>query len=440
MTLTQESQKSPIIYRGPGEIHQTPGASLAFTLYSTGTQRFPGISETLPNAPGQLVGPEYYYTLRGTDLQGNVWLASRVIPDISCAAETHGEIVSGNLWQITSDQRSDFPFGRPRLRAIYVRHPDVPFNRSTRRNIQWAGQTVGKSLSLDYVRLQRLNCIFRVATDFDGKALVASVEALKGPLPTQLVHRITDGLRFTTSSLFRERIVVIQDRGDKRIQITSDAEQKLEPKLCPPLDPVHARVASTDFWTMFSAYMGFYHKCAARNVLSPALEMHGILQGSCGSVETHALTLAVGVEALVAQLHPKLGSPNKQEEREMMELTTYLQEWDGDEGLKERMLGSLQRFRSPSTNVRLRGLLRKGVIEKVHYDAWQSLRHPAAHGVRKRQEPSQETLNLIQTVTTLLYRLIFHTIKYRGTFTDRSTAGWQTATYGDSEKKKEQST
>lgn len=432
MSLTQDTEHNPSVFRGPGQIVQRENGSLAFTLYSTDTENYrPFGSEPSPS-PGRLIDKAHYFTLWARDSSGDKWTGTHILPEPTFTVGASEIVVKGSLWRIVSNQESGLAAPQPTLRAVFVGGHHLPFNRSTRRTLKWAGRTRSHKCSLDHARFRRLNCKFTLARDFDDAALVVAVESNRDDLPSSLSDRIVDALEYMTAQFVRHRVLVTCEEQQRKVEFTSVIAPPVRPISLPPLDRMHSRGSSKEFWSIFANYLHFCHKCVETKRSSPAQEIRGILQGSCGSIETHALTLAVGVEALVSQLYPDAGKPDPATLEALTMLRSYLKKWTGNSQVKNRAIGSISQLSSVRAGDRFLNLVGNGVISQKQYAAWKSLRPAFAHGDRQREEPSQQTIDLIHTVTTMLHRLILHRIKYKGTYTDYSAEGWPLAKLGES--------
>jgi hypothetical protein len=77
----------------------------------------------------------------------------------------------------------------------------------------------------------------------------------------------------------------------------------------------------------------------------------------------------------------------------------------------------------------LRNLVRKTVITKQQYEAWQKLRNRSTHEYQLLRGNPNLLRELLPIVQVLFYRMVFHAIGYRGPYTDYSSPDWPIRQY-----------
>jgi len=91
LTLTQEAQPSPIVYRGGGHVqHGGDGRFVVKLLDAQARMRLES-----PSALGQLLADDAYFTLDGIDLWNRRWTANRIRIEESWSVTTVGAEIVG---------------------------------------------------------------------------------------------------------------------------------------------------------------------------------------------------------------------------------------------------------------------------------------------------------------------------------------------------------
>ena len=103
--------------------------------------------------------------------------------------------------------------------------------------------------------------------------------------------------------------------------------------------------------------------------------------------------------------------------------------WDGNDSMKNRVLGMIGSFRIPSATDKMRVLVDKGVITDDQYSDWKKLRNPIAHSYLSTGIPTPDMIQLLQSCEVLFYHLVFRVIGYEGPYVEYSTLGWPLKEY-----------
>ena len=68
-----------------------------------------------------------------------------------------------------------------------------------------------------------------------------------------------------------------------------------------------------------------------------------------------------------------------------------------------------------------------GAITGEEIQSWKKLRHPSAHGgLDIQNQQMQELVDHMHHVTTMIYKIVFLSIGYRGYYSNVAIRGWST--------------
>lgn len=111
-----------------------------------------------------------------------------------------------------------------------------------------------------------------------------------------------------------------------------------------------------------------------------------IAQASLGSNWVVCMTLASVIEGVTRLMHeddePESASEDKLDDWELSirNLEAYIEAWQGEEKLRERLMNSLRLAREKGVIQMLKAQRDAGVINKDHLDVWLSVRNSVMHG------------------------------------------------------------
>jgi len=156
------------------------------------------------------------------------------------------------------------------------------------------------------------------------------------------------------------------------------------------------------------------------------------LRAEAGTVEELALARSVAIEGIVNLAFSNLGKPKTGVIAAASALEGLLEEPLESAVIcviKDRVQGFFAALRRPSSRMALRSLAESGVITEQQLEAWEKLRHVAAHG-QEYQLPFREVFELSEHLRVLMARLVFELIGYKGAYTDYGTPAWPTRRHG----------
>jgi hypothetical protein len=110
------------------------------------------------------------------------------------------------------------------------------------------------------------------------------------------------------------------------------------------------------------------------------------------------------------------------DKEESKALKTYLEQWQGDEDIKNRAIGLLSMLGTRSTSQVLKALKEENVIGNEHIKTWNKIRNSLAHGGIIEFPVDEDFWQKRNLLISMVYRLILRKIGYRGLITDHASS------------------
>jgi hypothetical protein len=177
----------------------------------------------------------------------------------------------------------------------------------------------------------------------------------------------------------------------------------------------------SELWNIFKTYLEECVKCNEFEQLVTTKIFSEVIIASTGTLQAFVLSLAVCVENLAGQLANEFNIRTVDKEA-FKELRNYLEQWQGDEDVKNRAIGLLSMLRAASTTQVLQALKEENVVQDKHIKAWKDIRNSLAHG-GIIEFPIEENFWLKRNLLiSMVYRLVLRKIGYKGMMTDHASS------------------
>lgn len=157
------------------------------------------------------------------------------------------------------------------------------------------------------------------------------------------------------------------------------------------------------------------------------------LRSRDGTIEEAALALSVAIEGVLHHGFEHMGRAKAGVVDAVRKLEALLEDHLKSSVLKDRVEGFLRAVTRPNPRTALQTLATGGVVTEEQVNAWERLRHAAAHG-KEYDISFRELYQLSQHLRVLLNVLVFELIRYAGPYTDYGTVGWPTRRGSDGER------
>lgn len=144
--------------------------------------------------------------------------------------------------------------------------------------------------------------------------------------------------------------------------------------------------ASAEFWELYASLLTLISE-ARDDKGHPNFQSHRItrfyeeiIQATQGSRWVLCLTLASAGEGLAKMLMSPAEQRSDFTEKDIESLKTAVAGWEGDGGLRDRILAEIARADERTISRYLRDLVQRGTLKKDNERAWSSVRHAVMHG------------------------------------------------------------
>ncbi|HEV7225103.1 MAG TPA: hypothetical protein VGN42_20525, partial [Pirellulales bacterium] len=242
--------------------------------------------------------------------------------------------------------------------------------------------------------------------------------------------RIIEALQFLLAERFQWGVIYSVRNGTEEVRLRSQSKQSGRPRLREPIQFFGGHDLTGCMWLLFSKYLE-YVLSENTNAWHPiSSHVYRACEASCLSLDLQRLGLSVAVEGILASCFKGAAVRDDRDNAAIQELQSHLAPWTGMDGwvgndrLKERMSGLLGMLGGVSAKERLNALGASGEIEPSEIKAWSKLRNASVHPEQHDPSATQEVLNLIGSVTTLMNKLVFKAIGYNGKYNDYGVPGW----------------
>ena len=139
-----------------------------------------------------------------------------------------------------------------------------------------------------------------------------------------------------------------------------------------------------------------------------------IIQATQGSRWVLCMTLASVGEGLAKMLMRPGERRSDFREKDIESLKTTVAGWEGDKGLRGRILADIARASERSVGRFLRDLVQRGVLAKNSESAWSSVRHAVMHGNLVSPWSTEEEDKRLLDLADLVHRLTRELIREVG--------------------------
>jgi hypothetical protein len=427
MELVQNDAADPITYVGRGYIYQDSEGILSFKLYTHEVRNAPGIFHELTQligTPGTLYKEDRYYSLSCLSYQGDNWRTPRLL--ISITRLNDDVLVSGRLFAISCTRTVQHSTEKQYYHRLHVFDDiDLPFMEFI--------ETVTATERIHSRHRARLSSNRKEFDIRKGDGEIIVEVASQSPFPSNFFMRIIEAMTFVSARQAIFRVLVLGDDKAEEFRLTAPRMQSSTTKMRKPIDTVQLAEPNM-FWRLFSTFLEYaINNAPERGWNRCAVHIQNAIDASAKSLDAWAVGLCVAVDGLSQMVAVQEDAGENTKRCKLIEhVKTFLKERGWNEStIGNRALGLLSQLHQLRVKDRLEPLVASGVIDKEFVQAWSRLRHPSAHGTVFDIEaaPKEEVEKLwheIDTVTTLLYLIVYHLIGYRGFYTDYSKMGWET--------------
>jgi hypothetical protein len=420
------------IYEGGGYIRRASNGNLYFKLYSSqeiGATAAKDFFSSSGRTPGKLISNDEYYDLTATDTRGRKWQSKYMLPDTSNCFGEKGVVVSGKLHELTHVSDKNFPGTRTSsyLDVKFFQNFKIPFNSGIQTVTHFAGQPRMQSASRNLAKFKSCDCEFEMWADSGVINLRASSNSDK--LLACLEIRAIEALQFVLAFPVEWALLQKCEGNVETIIIKATDVAQPQTKLQPPIG--FTDLCNADcVWKLYDKYLSYIMANTDATKFHPvSVFAREIMSASEGSLEARALTLGIAIEGILRVEFSNFLKLASDEIEKLNNSLKVIDECTLDNEFKKRIKGAMASWDLRSATDVLFLLVRKGVVEEYEFNAWKKLRHPFAHGSVPNFRDLQVFIDLVDRAQVLFYKLVFHTIRYEGKYTDYGAVGWPSKVY-----------
>ncbi len=423
VTVKSRSPQNPCTFDGSGFVKQVTGHQLTFKFYASAqSQNYININLQL----GETIPDEAYYDLAAMDYKGRLWRCERILIDIKKSAS--GEfIIQGSIPRIICEgeiqQYVECKGSRLEIRVFD--DINIPCNERTLTEKSIArGMQSSKSMSLNIWKFECCKLDFLLVKE-DKKLLIINAISSEEKISEHLKERILEALQFILGHPINCAVSYKRIGHKTEVTLCSPKQRSVSSRFQPPfiLGGYFINEAQV-FRRLFSKYL--QHIINYDQPLHPLwAQLNSIYEASSGMfIDAHALTLTVAIESIVSGEFSHLGQLTKEEKEGVQKALEYIDDWDDNTGIKNRIEGSINAMRQSRVGDKMKALEKASAITKTQAKAWQKLRNKSAHSYQTHNSKNSEFVELIFQMNVLFYHLVFYAIGYEGPYMDVSELGF----------------
>lgn len=417
----------PLRYSGMGFVRQDRDRKLEFRLFCNKSEGEPNTpSPFFPEGefcPGELLGHHHYYRLSATDQHGREWKSERFQIDRLSAV---GPVISGTLFEMICLSAGELGiFFHLSIRSEI----EIPAGHYTVTKTFVGEDPIDTRMSLNIAQCKFGSTSLRISSE-KGWLQVRADEQVD--LARDFETRLIEAMQFILGQRIWWTVMVKGDLGKGLLCLRSELDGA-DPKMHPPINLSSEHRFTSASWCLAAKYFEYISATHAGERLHPiSAWLRMVRESHSGSVFASGLAIGIAVEGILKSQFASHHTNSPEDDANMTDAMAWAFEWMsvwcGDARVKDRIckfIHSMNRDKSRAKD-KLHALRESGVLQQSDIKAWDKLRNTAAHANPLDDERLQEWTDLCGAGLTLLYRLIFAAIGYKGAYTDYSTRGWPT--------------
>lgn len=412
--LTQQTDKNPIVFLGPGSISQTQDGNLELKMY----HKIKDIAKETARATqhfelGKIISDDNYFTLEGVDISGDIWTSKNVWVHGTISFPTAGRVIRTTLNEIIHINEYGKTKGQDSQTIVVICPEKYKLPSNEKEDLPRGGWVLNRSV----FTANKMN--FDIKTNDDYMTIIAKFES--DAIDTDRYIGILESLSIVTGKLVNPVIVTHYHKLGYVIKIKKFNKNLANKKVNPPFQHSSPHEINS-LATFFDKYL------AAIN--EPYSDLFGfwykINRAWQADIENISLTLTVSIEGLTKKYFPQYGYPDEEILSQADDAKKVIEESELGERISQRLLANLNNLNLPSPKSILYGMSTEGLILKKLADTWVKLRNKSAHAaiIDPDQKTFQKHLDRINICLTLFYNLLFLIIEYNGKYINYSEKNW----------------
>jgi hypothetical protein len=297
---------------------------------------------------------------------------------------------------------------------VFSDHFDLPLAGTVRVESFHGEEVISTSFWGDHHKIAFDDSVIRFQKSSDKSRLHVTASDGDQFTPPYVENWIAEALTFITARIIYPRMIIRHFEKDALVFIRA-TPRSIESGMLPPFSG--GPDTRDSFWKAFCAYLG---KCKSVQQFEP-LEMTKGFSELClagkGTLQGFLISLSIYVEFCVNLIFSSLENGTSEEsdyKKKVEDLVQHVGAWDRDDAIKERAKGLLSMLYKPSLPKRMDVLVEQGVITETQKKIWKKARPYLAHGNVIDFKKEEEFWHIHNHLISMVYRLIFRIIGYRG--------------------------
>jgi len=415
MEFVQQAAVSPTVYRGPGNLRQHADNRIELTCYADtpdDDRGLEGFLDKLSTTPkSMLVDESEYYQTTANQFGSATWISGQTQISTSSGLSHAKTIVRSSPYMLK--QTTDKVSPRFGLRMWF----------SQQRSRHWMALVGEHQLANDADSGIDYAFSLKVEEEGDECILVSMMSSVAFPPDFKL--RILETLRFVCALPLHPSVVDEFGNGVRTVELWPAG---LSPDSHVPSAPLrmNGQFATSDVLRLFELFLRYVLKEGIPDLVHlSSVQLDHMRQNQKNSVGAQAIATSVAAEG-IANLHP---APTRTD-KEAAELTACgqqlveaLSSGSWSDQVRARVKGFSTNLKEVRAIDRMHALAATGHVLEEDIDAWKYLRNKWVHAAptnlnEHRRNAMEANINGLQSVTRLIYCMIFSLIGFEGPFTD----------------------
>lgn len=409
MRLLTGRDHEPPVFVGPGQIELKSTTAAEFRMFASEKAGAGGILRVhLAHAnPYEMLDQ---FRLFATDFEGTEWACGWIVPRVEQTSAA-GTLLTGQISSLTTRVSGDWVSPVAGAELLFQPSFHIPMAASMVTVHSIADEEICRSWRVGRHTLELLGSRIEFAQDPTDDLLWITANTSAELPHLYLENWLSEPLRILLGQLRYPRLVA-RNFGDGSAFVSIRQSPRAFRNASIGSLLASELVRSTErFWQLYAALLTMIAKDRNEEG-NPNFEAHRItrlyeeiIQGSQGSRWVWCLTLASAAEALAKMLMRPEDQQAEFPAADLKSIKKTVSDWKGAEEVRSRVLNSIGFLSRKSVAAFLRDLVKRGVIERRHEEAWDKVRNNVMHGNLvmpwSSQEEDENIIALAEVVHTL---------------------------------------
>jgi hypothetical protein len=403
----------PPIFKGPGVIRGDKAGRLSYKVYNQ-IQVNKEIFAYLKQIKEENDPKKTNLRLSATGYDGMKWSGGWSIPALNVfqvpylLVEGEFDQLGARIEKIEGDQIKNS------TELVFSDYFDLPLAGTVRTQSFHGDEVISTSWWGDHHDIAFGDSVIKFQRSSDKSRLHVTASDSAGFTPPYVENWIAEALTLVTARTVYPRMTIRHFEKDALIFIRA-TPKSIESGMPPPFPD--GPDTSDPFWKVFCAYL---LNCKSAQQFEPLEMTKGFSElclASKGTLQGFLISLSLYIEFCVNLIFSSFKSVTGEEDdykRKIEDLVQHVSAWDRDNTIRDRAKGLLSMLYTPSLPNRMDDLVGEGVITEIQKKTWKKARPYLAHGNIIDFNKEEDFRHIRNHLISMVYRLIFRIIGYRG--------------------------